>query len=269
MIGYKLAGKTIVFFLVLFELTAFLGSVRASELQTFETLQKKIESLEKEILNLKMKNIVENKFEWQILKLSEIENDIKRLHNRFEILENNYYQDLKAIKGRTNDIKKRVLSLEGKTPNNEEELKTTHSHGDTQINSDMPVEISEEEEVFNSALNLHDSGNLTDSENKFSDFIEKYPNSSLLPNAFYWRAETKANQENWIGAANDYLESFSISPSGEYSPKTLFGLGISLGAIGEKEQACLTLDEVGMRFPDVGAVLSQDIEKAKKILNCG
>ena len=110
---------------------------------------------------------------------------------------------------------------------------------------------------------------MTDSENKFSDFIEKYPNSSLLPNAFYWRAETKANQENWIGAANDYLESFSISPSGEYSPRTLFGLGISLGAIGEREQACLTLDEVGMRFPDIGAVLSRDIEKAKKILNCG
>ena len=61
MIEYKLAGKTTVFFLVLFELTAFFGSVRASELQTFETLQKKIENLEKEILNLKMKNIVEIK----------------------------------------------------------------------------------------------------------------------------------------------------------------------------------------------------------------
>ena len=91
----------------------------------------------------------------------------------------------------------------------------------------------------------------------------------MLSNAFYWRAEIKARQENWIGAANDYLESFSIGPSGEYSPKTLFGLGVSLGAIGEKEQACLTLDEVGMRFPDIGSVLSQDVEKAKKLLNCG
>ena len=269
MYEYKVVAKTIVSFLVLFELTVFLNLVQASDLQTFDTLQKKIESLEKEILNLKMKNIVENKFEWQILKLSEIENDIKRLHNRFEILENNYYQDLKAIKGQTNDIKKRVLFLEGKTPKNEEQLKTIDSHDNTQINSDTPAPISEEEEVFNSALNSHDSGELADSENKFSDFIQKYPNSSLLSNAFYWRAESKASQENWIGAANDYLESFSISPSGEYSPKTLFGLGVSLGAIGEKEQACLTLDEVGMRFPDIGAVLSEDIEKAKKLLNCG
>ena len=51
MIVYKLTGKTTVFLLVLFELTAFLGSVRASEIQTFEVLQKKIESLEKKLIN--------------------------------------------------------------------------------------------------------------------------------------------------------------------------------------------------------------------------
>ena len=117
---YKVVTKTIVFFVVLFELTAFFNSVQASEIQTFDTLQKKIESLEKEILNLKMKNIVENKFEWQILKLSEIEDDIKRLHNRFEMLENNYQKDIKSVKGQTNDIKKRVLLLEGNTPPNKE-----------------------------------------------------------------------------------------------------------------------------------------------------
>ena len=265
----KLGLKWTISFLALLELIIFLSPIQASEIETLDTLQKKIVFLEKEILNLKMKNIVENKFEWQILKLSEIENDIKRLHNRYEILENNYYQDLKAIKGQTNDIKKRVLFLEGKTPKNEEELKHIDHHDNSEIIADTPTTISEEEEIFSSALTLHDSGKLTESENKFSDFIEKYPNSSLLSNAFYWRAETKAGQENWIGAANDYLESFSISPSGEYSPKTLFGLGVSLGAIGEREQACLTLDEVGMRFPDIGAVLSQNIEKAKKLLSCG
>jgi hypothetical protein len=85
----------------------------ASEVSSIADLQKKIEGLEKEVLNLKMKNIVQNKFEWQILKLSEIENDIKRLHNSFEILENNYYKDLKSMRGLTNDIKNRVQMLEG------------------------------------------------------------------------------------------------------------------------------------------------------------
>ncbi len=262
-------AKGLIFLFFLSNFSTFIGMLEASEVSSLDTFQKKIEILEKEILNLKMKNIVENKFEWQILKLSEIENDIKRLHNRFETLENNYYKDLKNIKGLTNDIKRRLLIVEGKPPTNDEEPEV--SNDDTQTLNDTEIQsiTSEEEEKFSSALNLFNSGNLKESEKKFSDFIEQYPTSSDLSKAFFWRAEVKARQEDWIGAANDYLESFSLSPRGKYSPKTLFGLGVSLGAIGEKEQACLTLDEVGMRFPEIGSVLSQDIDKAKKLLNCG
>ena len=66
------------------------GKPSASEAPDVEALQKRLLLLEKEILDLKMKNVVEDKFEWQFLKMTEIENDIKKLHNRFEILENNY-----------------------------------------------------------------------------------------------------------------------------------------------------------------------------------
>ncbi|GIR95818.1 MAG: hypothetical protein CM15mP98_07880 [Paracoccaceae bacterium] len=74
------------------------GKLLASEPPELESLQKRLLTLEKEILDLKMKNIVEDKFEWQFLKMTEIENDIKKLHNRFEILENNYYKELKNLK---------------------------------------------------------------------------------------------------------------------------------------------------------------------------
>ena len=147
--------------------------------------------------------------------------------------------------------------------------KERNGNNQSSINTETQALKSEEDEIFANALNFFDSGNLDESEKTFSNLIEKYPTSSYLPNAFFWRAEVKARQENWIGSANDYLESFSLNPNGEYAPKTLFGLGVSLGAIGEKEQACLTLDEVGMRFPDIGSVLSEDIDKAKKLLNCG
>ena len=76
----------------------YVGKPLASESPELEVLQKRLLLLEKEILDLKMKNIVEDKFEWQFLKMTEIENDIKKLHNRFEILENNYYKELKNLK---------------------------------------------------------------------------------------------------------------------------------------------------------------------------
>ena len=88
--------RSIVTIFILFLL--YVGTLQASENPGLESLQKRLTLLEKEILDLKMKNVVEDKFDWQFLKMTEIENDIKRLHNRFEILENNYYKELKNLK---------------------------------------------------------------------------------------------------------------------------------------------------------------------------
>ena len=119
-----------------------------------------------------------------------------------------------------------------------------------------------------SALEFFDSGQTSMAEQRFSEFIESFPTSVKLSAALFWRAETRVKDENWIGAANDYLESFTINPDGETAAKTLFGLGVSLGAIGEKEQACLTLDEVGSRFENIERTLLVEIVKAKNLLNC-
>ena len=91
-----LLRSVIIIFLTPFLL--YVGKSLASDAPDLEVLQKRLLLLEKEILDLKMKNIVEDKFEWQFLKMTEIENDIKKLHNRFEILENNYYKELKNLK---------------------------------------------------------------------------------------------------------------------------------------------------------------------------
>ena len=128
--------------------------------------------------------------------------------------------------------------------------------------------LGKEEEFYMSALNLFDRGQTKLAEQRLSEFIERFPTSTRLHAVLFWRAEARVKDENWIGAANDYLESFTINPDGESAPKTLFGLGVSLGAIGEKEQACLTLDEVGSRFENIEKSLLVEIVKAKNLLNC-
>ena len=84
--------------IILIPFLLYVSKSLATEAPELEALQKRLLLLEKEILDLKMKNVVEDKFEWQFLKMTEIENDIKKLHNRFEILENNYYKELKNLK---------------------------------------------------------------------------------------------------------------------------------------------------------------------------
>ena len=244
---------------------AYVVKSQASEAPSIESLQKRLLLLEKEILDLKMKNVVEDKFEWQFLKMTEIENDIKRLHNRFEILENNYYKELKNLKASImNSDQEKIENSSEKSLNESLTVPLT----DNSKSLESLELISKEDELFKNALNLFDSGQNQLAEQRLSEFIEVFPTSTKLSTALFWRAETRVKNENWIGAANDYLESFTINPNGDSAAKTLFGLGVSLGAIGEKEQACLTLDEVGSRFENLEKTLLAEIVKAKNLLNC-
>ena len=252
-------------------LTSFLlngGKLLASEPAELKSLQKRLLILEKEILDLKMKNIVEDKFEWQFLKMTEIENDIKKLHNRFEILENNYYKELKNLKALLPNSNVSNLEKIEESEENIENKSVIESSVDNSPSLESLEVLGREEQLYMSAMDFFDKGQVRLAEQGFSDFIDAFPTSTKLWSALFWRAETRVKIENWIGAANDYLESFTINPDGETAAKTLFGLGVSLGAIGERDQACLTLDEVGSRFENIERTLLVEIVKAKNLLNC-
>ena len=258
--------RSIVTIFILFLL--YVGTLQASENPGLESLQKRLTLLEKEILDLKMKNVVEDKFDWQFLKMTEIENDIKRLHNRFEILENNYYKELKNLKNSIiKSDKKNPKKIEHSNEGNQSK-NLTMPPTDSSVSLESLEVIGREDELFMNAINLFDSGQTKLAEQRFTEFIEGFPTSAKLSSALFWRAETRVKKENWIGAANDYLESFTVNPDGVSAAKTLFGLGVSLGAIGEKDQACLTLDEVGSRFKNIEKTLLTEIVKAKSLLDC-
>ena len=100
------------------------------------------------------------------------------------------------------------------------------------------------------------------------NFIKNFPNSSFLPEVFFYLAETYYNTDNWKLAANSYLESFSLDPKGDFAAQALFGLAISLAALKQFDQACLTLEEVVLRFPDRKMVSTENILETKKLLSC-
>ena len=102
----------------------------------------------------------------------------------------------------------------------------------------------------------------------FNNFVKNFPNSSFLPEVFFYLAETHYNTDNWKLAANSYLESFSLDPKGDFAPQALFGLAVSLGALKKFDQACLTLEEGVLRFPGQKMVSTENILETKKLLSC-
>lgn len=101
---------------------------------------------------------------------------------------------------------------------------------------------------------------------KFTTFVQTYPGGPLSSEAYYLRGEALEGLGQMSQAARSYLDSFSGDPSGVVAPDALFKLGISLAALGQVADACVTLNEVPLRFPATGA--AGDAQQAMLDLAC-
>ncbi len=84
----------------------------------------------------------------------------------------------------------------------------------------------------------------------FAAFTQSYPGSPLTQEAQFSRAEALTKLGDTAGSARSYLEAFSGKPEGPFAAESLLKLGQALGTLGQTPDACVTLAEVGNRFPD-------------------
>ncbi len=107
----------------------------------------------------------------------------------------------------------------------------------------------EEQPEFDRAKAAFDAGDYAGAAGLFQSFTEKFTAGPLYAEAHYWRGEALARQGDHQGAARAFLDSFSGAPSGPVAPQALLSLGRSLGDLNQAVEACVTLAEVGVRFP--------------------
>lgn len=85
--------------------------------------------------------------------------------------------------------------------------------------------------------------------NLFGVFIQSYPGSALTHEAYFLQGQAFYQLGEHGNAARAYLESFTAAQEGPVAPAALMWLGRSLHTLGNHLDGCLTLDEVGARFP--------------------
>ena len=76
-----------------------------------------------------------------------------------------------------------------------------------------------------------------------------YPGGPLVPQADMYRGDALTTASDTTGAARAYLDAFSASQTGPLAGQALTKLGQALGKLGQGPEACVTLAEVGKRFP--------------------
>jgi tol-pal system protein YbgF len=102
----------------------------------------------------------------------------------------------------------------------------------------------------------------------FRDFIRKYPNEKLIPEAQYWLGEAYYQQQHYRDAATAFLDVSQKYQHSEKAPDALLRLGQSLSAMKKKEAACATFAEVGRKYPHASSGVKRSVTQEQKRVHC-
>lgn len=120
-----------------------------------------------------------------------------------------------------------------------------------------------EQSDFDRARAAFDAGDYSAAAELFAGFTQTYPGGPLSAEAHFLRGEAEARQGAWSRAARAYLDSFTADTEGSRAPAALLRLGVSLGELGQTDEACLTLGEVSVRYPSDPAVAEAAAARAR------
>ncbi|MAU40231.1 MAG: tol-pal system protein YbgF [Kordiimonas sp.] len=92
-------------------------------------------------------------------------------------------------------------------------------------------------------------GQYSRAEAALSDFLTRYPDDELTGNAKYWLGQVHFVQKHYEQAAMTFLEGYKAHPDHTKAPSFLLKIGMTLGVMGEKFEACEAFKELQQRFP--------------------
>ncbi len=132
---------------------------------------------------------------------------------------------------------------------------------------DLPGNTPDEQYQY--AFGLLRQANYVEAEQALKAFIQRNPSSPLAGNAQYWLGETYYVRGDYQNAAVAFAEGYQKYPDSGKAPDNLLKLGMSLGEVGAKNDACTALNQLAKQFPGAPANIKERAERERKRIGCG
>ncbi|NPD14138.1 tol-pal system protein YbgF [Xinfangfangia sp. D13-10-4-6] len=118
----------------------------------------------------------------------------------------------------------------------------------TASNSSAPALAVAEQADFDRAKGVLGQGDFHGAASLFETYAQSYPGGPLVPEAHYLRGEALRQAGQIAPSARAYLTAYNSAPNGTIAPDALLKLGEAFGQLGERDQACVTLQQVPINF---------------------
>jgi tol-pal system protein YbgF len=150
--------------------------------------------------------------------------------------------------------------------------KSSGTLGTISKNKDEPGVVKGDDSTaqaqYDEAFNALRQTKYDDAEKAFTTFLKNHPKHHLTENAKYWLGETFYVRGKFHEAAVAFADAYQEFPKGSKAPDNLLKLSMSLGSLGKKSDACVTLGELFKKFPNAKAITTNRAEQQKKTLGC-
>jgi tol-pal system protein YbgF len=124
------------------------------------------------------------------------------------------------------------------------------------------------QEQYNYAFGKLREADYPAAEEALRSFVQRYPNDALAGNAQYWLGETYYVRKDYNNAAATFADGYRKYPQSGKAADNLLKLGMSLGNIGQKKEACLTFNQLAHDFPKASTNISERAAQEKQRLGC-
>ncbi len=189
-------------------------------------------------------------------RLDAIEAEVQRLTSKTEQLEHHINRVVTDGTNRIGDLEFRLVELEGGDVSKLGDTPTlgggdpapTPAAATPSTSPDTQLAVSEEADYRRAEAALTDK-DYAQAAALFATFNENYPGSPLETQSQVGRGKALEGMGELSQSARAFLAAFSGAPDGPFAPEALFHLGRMLGELDQTEEACVTLREIGVRFP--------------------
>jgi tol-pal system protein YbgF len=124
------------------------------------------------------------------------------------------------------------------------------------------------QDQYNHAFGLLRQADYPAAEQSLRAFVQRYPNDPLAGNAQYWLGETYYVRGDFSNAAVAFAEGYKKYPQSGKGADSLLKLGMSLGNLGQKNEACVTFAQLARDFPNASGNVKERASREKQRLGC-
>jgi tol-pal system protein YbgF len=89
-----------------------------------------------------------------------------------------------------------------------------------------------------------------------------------VPDATFWLGESYLQRNRHREAAEQFLKISTQFPTSSKGADAMLKLGVSLNALGARDQACATFAELERKYPQAATNVRQGVDREQKRARC-